>query len=73
MTYLLLDRAHGAAPYLMALSAASFIYIAAVDLMPGLHRKTGPRGALARCSCCSRGSGRSRCSISEAELMTVLS
>lgn len=29
-------------PYALAISAASFIYIAIADLIPGLHRKTGP-------------------------------
>jgi len=26
-------------PYVLALSAASFIYIAVADLLPGLHRR----------------------------------
>jgi len=28
-------------PYILALSAASFIYIASADLIPTLHRKLG--------------------------------
>ena len=34
-----LGETRGAVPYLLALSAASFIYIAAADLIPGLHRE----------------------------------
>jgi zinc and cadmium transporter len=30
-----------AIPYVLAVSAASFIYIAVADLVPGLHRRTG--------------------------------
>ena len=32
-----------AIPYVLAISAASFIYIAVADLVPGLHRRTGAR------------------------------
>ncbi|MDP1831681.1 MAG: ZIP family metal transporter [Geothrix sp.] len=32
-----------AIPYVLALSAASFIYIAVADLVPGLHRRTGAK------------------------------
>lgn len=35
-----------AIPYVLAISAASFIYIAVADLVPGLHRRTGA-GAVA--------------------------
>ena len=40
MAYLFLGQLQAAIPYVMALSAASFIYIATVDLIPGLHRQT---------------------------------
>ena len=33
-------------PYVLAISAASFIYIAAADLIPGLHREISPRSGL---------------------------
>jgi zinc and cadmium transporter len=33
----------GSTPYILAISAASFIYIASADLIPGLHRHTSPR------------------------------
>ena len=34
-----LDRLHGALPYVLAVAAASFIYIAMADLMPLLHER----------------------------------
>jgi zinc and cadmium transporter len=37
--YLWLGRTVEVVPYMLALSAASFIYIAAADLIPGLHRQ----------------------------------
>jgi zinc and cadmium transporter len=33
-------------PYVLAVSAASFIYIASADLIPGLHREISPRSGL---------------------------
>lgn len=48
VAYLALDRIHGAVPYVLALSAASFIYIALADLTPGLHRRLGLRPGLAQ-------------------------
>lgn len=35
-----------AIPYVLAVSAASFIYIAVADLIPGLHRQTTPAASL---------------------------
>ena len=35
-----------AIPYVLAISAASFIYIAIADLVPGLHRSAGARATL---------------------------
>lgn len=37
--YLWLGEIRMAVPYILALSAASFIYIATVDLIPGLHKQ----------------------------------
>jgi len=37
--YFWLGETREAVPYILALSAASFIYIAAADLIPGLHRQ----------------------------------
>jgi zinc and cadmium transporter len=39
LAYIFLREVRAATPYVMALSAASFIYIATVDLIPGLHRR----------------------------------
>lgn len=41
-----LDAMREAIPFILALSAASFIYIAVADLVPGLHQRTGPRATL---------------------------
>jgi len=38
--YFWLGETREIVPYILALSAASFIYIAAADLIPGLHRQT---------------------------------
>jgi zinc and cadmium transporter len=46
LAYVALAEVQRATPYIMALSAASFIYIAIADLLPGLHRYTGPRSGL---------------------------
>ena len=37
--YFCLADVQGLVPYVLALSAASFIYIAVADLLPGLHRR----------------------------------
>lgn len=44
--YLFLMQVKMAIPYIMALSAASFIYIATADLVPALHRYANPRHGL---------------------------
>lgn len=46
--YFGLSLAHVAIPYVLAISAASFIYIAIADLVPGLHQAVGPKAALAQ-------------------------
>jgi zinc and cadmium transporter len=45
-TYFWLGDTLEALPYILALSAASFIYIAAADLIPGLHRQTSLAASL---------------------------
>jgi zinc and cadmium transporter len=40
ITYLWLEQTRGLVPYILALSAASFMYIAIADLIPNLHRQT---------------------------------
>lgn len=37
-----LGETQGAVPYVLAVAAASFIYVAVADLIPGLHRRTAP-------------------------------
>ncbi len=41
-----LGLARGALPYVLAVAAASFIYIAVADLIPGLHRRTHIRATV---------------------------
>jgi len=41
LAYLTLQEIQSITPYIMALSAASFIYIAIADLVPNLHHHTG--------------------------------
>jgi zinc and cadmium transporter len=44
--YLYLDAARRLTPVFLAVSAASFIYVAMADLVPHLHRQVGPRSTL---------------------------
>lgn len=44
--YFWLGEMHAATPYILAFSAASFIYIAIADLIPGLHRQVTLTAAL---------------------------
>jgi zinc and cadmium transporter len=46
MAYFWLGETRQAVPYILALSAASFIYIATADLIPGLHRQVTPAASL---------------------------
>jgi zinc and cadmium transporter len=46
IAYFWLDEARLALPYILGLSAASFIYIATADLMPALHRQITPAASL---------------------------
>ncbi len=55
--YFGLSLVHAAIPYVIALSAASFIYIAIADLVPGLHQAIGPKVALAQCVMIGLGIG----------------
>lgn len=42
LAYYALGHMLGALPYVLAVAAASFIYIAVADLIPGLHRRAEP-------------------------------
>ena len=46
IAYYFLGATMEAVPYILALSAASFIYIAIADLVPSLHRQVGLKSAL---------------------------
>lgn len=46
IAYFLLGEIREAIPFILALSAASFIYIATLDLVPSLHRKFAVKPAL---------------------------
>jgi zinc and cadmium transporter len=40
VAYFSLSLAQQAIPYVLAIAASSFIYIAVADLIPGLHKRT---------------------------------
>jgi zinc and cadmium transporter len=42
VAYFSLATAQGAVPYVLAIAAASFLYVAVADLIPGLHRRPEP-------------------------------
>jgi zinc and cadmium transporter len=46
--YFVLNHVEGAIPYVLALAAASFIYIAVADLVPTLHRHNGAKATLSQ-------------------------
>jgi zinc and cadmium transporter len=46
VAYFWLGEMRTAVPYILAISAASFIYIAAADLIPGLHRQVATAASL---------------------------
>jgi zinc and cadmium transporter len=46
LAYFMLANLQPIIPYVLAVAAASFVYIAVADLMPGLHKRAQPRAAL---------------------------
>jgi len=46
LAYFSLGVAQAALPYVLAIAASSFIYIAVADLIPGLHKRLEPRATL---------------------------
>lgn len=44
--YFALDAVEAARPYVLALAAGSFVYVAVADLMPGLHRRIDARSGI---------------------------
>ena len=53
--YLLLDTVQGAIPYVLALAAASFIYVAMADLIPGMQRRWDAKAAISQVSLIGAG------------------
>lgn len=53
--YLAFSQAEMMLPYLLALAAASFLYVAVADLMPGLHRKMSLMETLQQLLCIAVG------------------
>jgi len=52
-----LDDVRQAIPYVLAVSAASFIYIAVADLVPSLHRRTGAEAVVKQAALILAGIG----------------
>lgn len=46
LAYFALSQVEGALPYLLGLAAASMIYVAVADLIPGLHKRTDLKATL---------------------------
>ena len=46
LAYFWLGEVRQAVPFILAFSAASFIDIAAADLIPGLHRQVAPAASM---------------------------
>ena len=46
LAYFSLGMAQAALPYVLAVAASSFIYVAVADLIPGLHKRLEPRATL---------------------------
>jgi zinc and cadmium transporter len=53
--FFFLNHIQGALPYILALAASSFIYIAVADLIPSLHKKTTALESLQQISLISAG------------------
>lgn len=50
LAYFGLEHVQGALPYILALAASSFVYIAVADLIPSLHQRTTARAAFQQAS-----------------------
>lgn len=46
--FLALEQALAALPFALAVAAASLLYVAVADLIPGLHRRVDPRSSIAQ-------------------------
>jgi len=52
-----LDTASTLLPYVLAVAASSFLYVAVADLIPGLHRRVGARASVAQLALIAAGVG----------------
>jgi zinc and cadmium transporter len=57
IAYFFLGATREVVPFILALSAASFIYIAIADLVPSLHRQVGLKPAITQLALVSGGIG----------------
>jgi len=55
LAYFSLSIAHSVIPYVLAIAASSFIYIAVADLIPGLHKRVDPRATFEQLALISAG------------------
>ncbi len=55
IAYYSLSSAEAIVPYILAIAASSFIYIAVADLIPGLHKRTAPKESLQQISLITLG------------------
>ena len=55
--YFFLQTTMAALPYVLAIAAASFIYVAVADLIPSLHKRTGAYAIVAQTSLIAAGIG----------------
>jgi len=55
IAYFSLSSAEAIVPYILAIAASSFIYIAVADLIPGLHKRTAPKESLQQISLITLG------------------
>ncbi len=55
--YFALSAVTPALPYVLAVSAASLLYVAVADLIPGLHRRVGPQDSLTQVALIGLGVG----------------
>ena len=46
VAYFWLERTQELLPFVLAVAAASFVYVAVADLIPGLHRRVDGRASL---------------------------
>ena len=58
VAYFWLGETRRTAPHILVLSSASFIYIAAADLIPELHRQVTPAASLPQLVLLLAGGGR---------------